>query len=97
MSTSISSFFLSPSSGEGSAHADRLHLSAWLCNRGLSWHAHGVERAPSASILLAHLHAAIPAHSLAVSSLGGDSIIGERFAHPCGPDAGQIVSKTDTM
>ena len=41
--------------------------------------------------------AAIPAHSLAVSSLNGDRLIYERFAHPFGPEAGQIVSKTDTM
>jgi hypothetical protein len=40
---------------------------------------------------------AIPAHSLAVSSLDGDRLIYERFAHPFGPDAGQIVGKTDTM
>ena len=40
---------------------------------------------------------AIPAHSLAVSSLDGDSLIYERFAHPFGPDTGQIVSKTDTL
>src|SRR5215510_4333123 len=57
MSTSTGSFFLSPSSGEGSAHADRLHLSAWLCDHGLSRHAHGVAWAPSAHLLLAHLHA----------------------------------------
>src|SRR6516225_4654038 len=57
MSTSIGGFFLSPSSGEGSAHADRLHLSAWLCDHGLSWHARRVARAPSAHLLLAHLHA----------------------------------------
>src|SRR5437899_3577642 len=44
MRTSIGSFFLSPSSGDGSAHADRLHLSAWLCDHGLSRHAHGVAR-----------------------------------------------------
>jgi hypothetical protein len=40
---------------------------------------------------------AIPAHSLAVSSLNGDRLIYERFAHSFGPEAGQIVSKTDTM
>src|SRR6267142_5957208 len=57
MRTSIGSFFLSPSSGEGSIHADRLHLSAWLCDPGLSRHAHGVARAPSSHILLAYLHA----------------------------------------
>src|SRR4029450_3404870 len=57
MRTSIGSFFLSPSSGEGSAHADRLHLSTWLCDHGLSRHAHGVAREPSAYILLAHLYA----------------------------------------
>jgi hypothetical protein len=39
---------------------------------------------------------AIPAQSLAVSSLDDDSIIGEQFARPLGPDAGPIVSKTDT-
>src|SRR5881397_3856422 len=57
MRTSIGSFFLSPSSGEGSTHADRLHLSAWLCDHGLSRYAHGVARAPSSDILLAPLHA----------------------------------------
>src|SRR5215831_8747793 len=57
MRTAMGSFFLSPSSGEGSAHADRLHLSAWLCDYGLSRHAYGVARAPSAHILLAHLYA----------------------------------------
>src|SRR5215212_1665842 len=57
MSTSIGSFFLSPSSGEGSVHADRLYLSAWLCDHGLSRHAHGVAWSPSSHLLLAHLHA----------------------------------------
>src|SRR6266511_2610421 len=57
MRPSIGSFFLSSSSGEGSAHADRLHLSAWLGDHGLSRHAHCVARAPSSHILLAHLHA----------------------------------------
>src|SRR4029450_9546658 len=55
MSTSSGSFFLSPFSGDGSAHADRLHLSAWLCDHGLSRYAHGVARAPSSHLLLAHL------------------------------------------
>ena len=32
---------------------------------------------------------AIPAHSLAVSSPDGDSLICERFAHPCGPTTGR--------
>src|SRR6516162_6680756 len=57
MSTSIASFLLSPSSEEGSVHADRLHLSPWLCDPGLSRHAHRMARAPSPHILLAHLHA----------------------------------------
>src|SRR6266550_1520531 len=57
MRTFIGSCFLPPSSGEGSAHADRLHLSAWLCDPGLSRYAHGVARSPSSHILLAHLHA----------------------------------------
>src|SRR5437667_10227180 len=48
---------VSLSSGEGSAYADRLHLFAWLCDHGLSWHAHGVAWAPSSHLLLAHLHA----------------------------------------
>jgi hypothetical protein len=39
---------------------------------------------------------AIPAQSLTVSSLDDDSIIGEQFARPLGPDVGQIVSKTET-
>src|SRR6266851_1245185 len=57
MRTSIGSFLLYPSSGDGSAYADRLYLSAGLCDHGLSWHAHGVARSPSSHILLAHLHA----------------------------------------
>src|SRR5207244_373917 len=57
MSTSIGSLFLSPSSGEASAHAARLHLSTWLCDYGLSRYAHGVARSPSSHILLAHFHA----------------------------------------
>src|SRR5213592_3754969 len=57
MRTSIGRFFLSASSGEGSAHARRLHLSPWLCDHGISRHAHGVARSPSSHILLAHLHA----------------------------------------
>src|SRR5262245_9815399 len=57
MRTSIGSFSLYPSSGDGSAHADRLHLSAWLCDDGISRHAHGVARSPSSHILLVHLHA----------------------------------------
>src|SRR5262249_28545815 len=56
MRTSMGSFFLSPSSGEGSVHADRLHLSAWLCPHRLSRHAHGMARPPSSHLLLAHLH-----------------------------------------
>jgi hypothetical protein len=35
MSTSIDSFFLSPSYGDGSAHAARLYLSAWLYDHGI--------------------------------------------------------------
>src|SRR2546423_10622422 len=42
---------------DGSAHDDRLHLSAWLCDHGLSWHAHRVARSPSPHFLLAGLHA----------------------------------------
>jgi hypothetical protein len=57
MRTSLGSSFLSPSSGEGSAHADRLYLFAWLCAPGLSWYAPSVARAPSAHLLLAPLHA----------------------------------------
>src|SRR6266699_6804809 len=57
MRTSIGSFLLYPSSGDGSAYADRLYLSAGLCDHGLSRHAHGVARSPSSHILLAHLHA----------------------------------------
>src|SRR5207248_10120732 len=78
MRTSIDSFFLSPSSGEGSAHADRLHLSAWLCDPGLSRHAHGVARAPSSHILLAHL----PASRLArAQDLGRDGPVDARHDH----------------
>src|SRR5215468_9350281 len=78
MSTSIGGFFLSPSSGEGSAHADRLHLSAWLCDHGLSWHARRVARAPSAHLLLAHL----PASRLArAQDLGRDGSVDTRRDH----------------
>jgi hypothetical protein len=34
MSTSIDSFFLSSSYGDGATHAARLYLSAWLCDHG---------------------------------------------------------------
>jgi hypothetical protein len=57
MRTSIGSVFLYSSCGDGSAHADRLHLSAWLCDHGLSRHAHGVARSPSPHPLLADRHA----------------------------------------
>src|SRR5437867_10110147 len=57
MRTSIGSFLFYPSYGDSAAYADRLHLSAWLCDHGISRHAHGVARSPSSHILLAHLHA----------------------------------------
>src|SRR5215203_106671 len=57
MRISIGSFFLYLSYRDGSAHADRLHLSAWLCDPGLSRHAHGVAWSPSSHLLLAYLHA----------------------------------------
>src|SRR5215471_12148272 len=49
--------FPSTSSGDGSAHADRLHLSAWLCDPGVSRHAHRVARSSSPHLLLASIHA----------------------------------------
>src|SRR5262249_45410644 len=78
MSTSTGRFFLSPSSGEGSAHADRLHLSAWLCDPGLSRHTHGVARAPLAHLLLAHLHASRLAWA---QDLGRDGPVDARHHH----------------
>src|SRR5215510_13501318 len=78
MSTSIGSFFLSPSSGEGSAHADRLHLSAWLCHHDLSRHAHGMARSPSAYILLAHLYASRLSRA---QDLGRDGQVDARNHH----------------
>src|SRR6266699_1757250 len=78
MRTSTGSFFLSPSSGEDSAHADRLHLSAWLCDPGLSRHAHGVARAPLAHLLLAHLHASDLSRA---QDLGRDGPVDTRYHH----------------
>src|SRR5215831_653218 len=56
MRASIIHFFPCPFSEESSAHEDRLHLFAWLCDRGLSWHAHRMARASSPAALLADLH-----------------------------------------
>src|SRR5215813_6390183 len=47
----------STSSGDGATHADGLHLSAWLCDPGVSWHAHRVARSSSPHLLLAGVHA----------------------------------------
>ena len=55
MRHSIVRWFLSTSSGDGAAHADGLHLPAWICNSGVSRHAHGVARTPSPHLLLAGL------------------------------------------
>src|SRR5215471_1831075 len=49
--------FRSTSSGDGAAHADGLHLSAWLCDLGVSRHAHRVARSSSPHLLLAGVHA----------------------------------------
>src|ERR1700704_6687660 len=57
MRTSIGSFFLWTSSGDSSAHDDRLHLPPVLCDRRVSWYAQRVARAPSPLALLARLHA----------------------------------------
>src|ERR687888_340810 len=78
MSASIGSFFLSPSSGEGSAQADRLHLSAWLGDPGLARHAHGVARAPSSAMLLAHLHAS---RAPGAQNVGRDGPVDTRHDH----------------
>src|SRR6266850_60130 len=78
MKTFIGSFFLPPSSGEGSVHADRLHLSAWLCDHGLSRHAHGVARSSSSHLLLAHLHASRLSR---VQDLGRDGPVDTRHPH----------------
>src|SRR5215510_16610213 len=78
MSTSTGSFFFSPSSGEGSAHADRLHLSAWLCDHGLSRHAHGGARAPSSHLLLAHLPTS---RAPGAQNVGRDGAVDTRYHH----------------
>jgi len=57
MSTAIGSFWRPPSSGEGSAPAERLHLSARRWDQGLARHAHRGARAPSSALLLAPLPA----------------------------------------
>src|SRR5262245_18506657 len=75
MRTSIGSLLLSPSSGEGFGHADRLHLSTWLCDPGLARHAHGVARAPSSHFLLASLHAS---HLARAQDLGRDGPVDAR-------------------
>jgi hypothetical protein len=74
----IGSLFLHLSSGEGSAPADRLHLSAWLCDPGLSRHAHGVAWSPSAHLLLAPLHASRLARA---PDLGRDGPVDTRRHH----------------
>src|SRR6266581_6778953 len=78
MRTSTGSFLLSPSSGEDSAHADRLHLFAWLCDHSLARHAYGVARAPSSHLLLAHLHASRLARA---QDLGRDDPVDARYHH----------------
>jgi len=70
--------FLSSSSGEGSAHADRLHLFAWLCDPSLSRHAPGVARSPSSHLLLAHLHASRLSRP---QDLGRDGPVDARHDH----------------
>src|SRR5256712_9026005 len=78
MRTSTGSFFLSPSYGDDSAHDDRLHLFAWLCDHSLARHAHGVARAPSSHLLLAHLHASRLSRAQA---LGRDGQVDARPNH----------------
>src|SRR5499427_6749690 len=78
MSTAISSFFLFPSYGQGSAHAARLDLSAWLCDRSIWRHAYGMARSPSSHILLAHLHASRLARA---QDLGRDDPVDARHHH----------------
>src|SRR5437764_12120745 len=78
MRTSLVSGLLSSSSGAGSAHADRLHLSAWLCDPGLSRHAHGMARAPSSHLLLAYLHASRLSRA---QDLGRDGPVDTRHDH----------------
>src|ERR1041384_2212672 len=57
MQHSIGYCFRSTSSGDGAAHADGLYLSAWLCDPGVSRHAHRVARSSSPHLLLAGVHA----------------------------------------
>src|SRR5512132_901808 len=78
MRTSIVCFFLCTPYGNGAAHDDRFHLSAWLCDHGLSRHAHGVARSPSAPILLAHLHASRLARA---QDLGRDGQVDASHSH----------------
>src|SRR6267143_3281882 len=78
MRTSIVCFFLCTPYGNGAAHDDRLHLSAWLCDHGLSRHAHGVARSPSSHILLAHLHASRLSRA---QDLGRDGQVDARHHH----------------
>src|SRR5437867_9798495 len=78
MRTSIGSFLFYPSYGDSAAYADRLHLSAWLCDHGLARHAHGVARSPSSHILLAHLHASRLSRA---QDLGRDGPVDARHHH----------------
>src|SRR6266566_9173530 len=78
MRTSIVCFFLCTPYGNGAAHDDRLHLSAWLCDHGLSRHAHGVARSPSSHLLLAHLHASRLSRA---QDLGRDGPVDARHDH----------------
>jgi hypothetical protein len=54
---SIVRLFLCTPYRDGSGYDDRLHLSSWLCDDGISWHAQRVARSPSPHFLLAGLHA----------------------------------------
>jgi hypothetical protein len=54
---SIVRLFLCTPYKDGSGYDDRLHLSSWLCDDGISWYAQRVARSPSPHFLLAGLHA----------------------------------------
>ena len=49
------------------------------------------------AILLLLRYQQFPLTALLSLPYDGDRLMHERFAHLFGPDAGQIVSKTDTM
>src|SRR5215831_573644 len=78
MRYSIGSCFLSAFSGDGTTHADGFHLSAWLCDTGLSRDADRLARAASPHLLLAGLHAS---RAPRATHLGRDGPMDARHHH----------------